>query len=574
MTSPDHVSNAATNGGAAGHEKYRPYAGPDLPDRTWPGMRIETAPVWCSVDLRDGNQALIEPMDGARKMRMFKLLVDMGFKEIEVGFPSASETDYNFLRELIEGGHVPDDVTIQVLTQAREHLIDRTIESLDGAPNAILHLYNSTSTLQRRVVFKADRDGVKQIAVDGAKMVADRIAKCGADNLRLQYSPESFTGTELDYALEVCEAVMDVWQPTAANPTIINLPATVEMSTPNIYADQIEWMHRNFSKREAVILSLHPHNDRGCAVAATELGLMAGADRVEGTLFGNGERTGNVDIVTLGLNMFTQGVDPTLTFSDINELVEAAEFCNQLPVHERHPYAGKLVHTAFSGSHQDAIRKGMDAIRDANSNVWEVPYLPIDPGDIGRTFEAIIRVNSQSGKAGSAYLLEADHHVRLPRGAEIEFSGIVQDEADKTGKEITSQRIWELAEEHFIRQTGRFELLSFDVSKATADGSTERVVAKIRHDGPDGKGEVDVSATGNGPISAFVEAMRSAFDLEFRLADFGQNTRSATSKAEAAAYVELVKEIDGKAVSVYGVGIDTSITMAPIRAVVSALNKL
>ena len=574
MTSPDHVSNAATNGGAMGHEKYRPYAGPDLADRTWPGMRIETAPVWCSVDLRDGNQALIEPMDGARKMRMFKLLVDMGFKEIEVGFPSASDTDYNFLRELIEGGHVPEDVTIQVLTQAREHLIDRTIESLDGAPNAILHLYNSTSTLQRRVVFKADRDGVKQIAVDGAKMVADRIAKCGADNLRLQYSPESFTGTELDYALEVCEAVMDVWQPTAANPTIINLPATVEMSTPNIYADQIEWMHRNFSKREAVILSLHPHNDRGCAVAATELGLMAGADRVEGTLFGNGERTGNVDIVTLGLNMFTQGVDPTLTFSDINDLVEAAEFCNQLPVHERHPYAGKLVHTAFSGSHQDAIRKGMDAIRDANSDVWEVPYLPIDPGDIGRTFEAIIRVNSQSGKAGSAYLLEADHHVRLPRGAEIEFSGIVQDEADKTGKEITSQRIWELAEEHFIRQTGRFELLSFDVSKATADGSTERVVAKIRHDGPDGIGEVDVTATGNGPISAFVEAMRSAFNLEFRLADFGQNTRSATSKAEAAAYVELVKEIDGKAVSVYGVGIDTSITMAPIRAVVSALNKL
>ena len=574
MTSPDHATGTAMNKGGAGHEKYRPYAGPDLPDRTWPGMRIETAPVWCSVDLRDGNQALIEPMDSARKMRMFKLLVDMGFKEIEVGFPSASETDFSFLRELIEGGHVPDDVTIQVLTQAREHLIDRTIESIDGAPNAILHLYNSTSTLQRRVVFKADRDGVKQIAVDGAKMVADRIARCGADNLRLQYSPESFTGTELDYALEVCEAVMDVWQPTAANPTIINLPATVEMSTPNIYADQIEWMHRNFSKRDRVILSLHPHNDRGCAVAATELGLMAGADRVEGTLFGNGERTGNVDIVTLGLNMFTQGVDPTLTFSDINELVEAAEFCNQLPVHERHPYAGKLVHTAFSGSHQDAIRKGMDAIRDANANVWEVPYLPIDPGDIGRTFEAIIRVNSQSGKAGSAYLLEADHHVRLPRGAEIEFSGIVQDEADTTGKEITSQRIWELAEAHFIHQTGRFELLAFDVSKATADGSTERVVAKVRHNGPDGKGDVDVSATGNGPISAFVEAMRTAFDLEFRLADFGQNTRSATSKAEAAAYVELVKDVDGKAVSVYGVGIDTSITMAPIRAVVSALNKL
>jgi len=570
MTSPDHAVATSAAGGAGGHEKYRPYVGPDLPDRTWPGNRIETAPVWCSVDLRDGNQALIEPMDGARKMRMFKLLVSMGFKEIEVGFPSASETDYNFLRELIEGGHVPDDVTIQVLTQAREHLIDRTIESLDGAPNAILHLYNSTSTLQRRVVFKADRDGVKQIAVDGAKMVADRISKCGAENLRLQYSPESFTGTELDYALEVCEAVMDVWKPTAANPTIINLPATVEMSTPNIYADQIEWMHRRFSNREAVILSLHPHNDRGCAVAATELGLMAGADRVEGTLFGNGERTGNVDIITLGLNLFTQGVDPKLTFSDINELVETAEHCNQLAVPERHPYAGKLVHTAFSGSHQDAIRKGMDAIAAANSDVWEVPYLPIDPGDIGRTFEAIIRVNSQSGKAGSAYLLEADHHVRLPRGAEIEFSGIVQDEADRTGKEITSKRIWELAEEHFIRPTGRFELLSFDVSKATADGSSERVVARVRHDGE----EVDVSATGNGPISAFVEAMRSRFGLEFRLADFGQNTRSATSKAEAAAYVELVKEENGEAVSVYGVGIDTSITMAPIRAVVSALNKL
>ena len=574
MTRPDHATSTTAAGGVGGHEKYRPYVGPDLPDRTWPGNRIETAPVWCSVDLRDGNQALIEPMDAERKMRMFKLLVAMGFKEIEVGFPSASETDYNFLRELIEGGHVPGDVTIQVLTQAREHLIDRTIESLDGAPNAILHLYNSTSTLQRRVVFKSDRDGVKQIAVDGARMVADRISKCGADNLRLQYSPESFTGTELDYALEVCEAVMDVWQPTAANPTIINLPATVEMSTPNIHADQIEWMHRNFSNRDAVILSLHPHNDRGCAVAATELGLMAGADRVEGTLFGNGERTGNVDIVTLGLNMFTQGVDPKLTFSDINNLVETAEYCNQLPIHERHPYAGKLVHTAFSGSHQDAIRKGMDAIAAANSDVWEVPYLPIDPGDIGRTFEAIIRVNSQSGKAGSAYLLEADHHVRLPRGAEIEFSNIVQDEADSTGKEITSKRIWELAEEHFIRPTGRFELVSFDVSKATADGSSERVVATVLHDGPDGRKEVSVTATGNGPISAFVDAMRDEFGLAFRLADFGQNTRSATSRAEAAAYVELVKDVDGKSVSVYGVGIDTSITMAPIRAVVSALNKL
>jgi 2-isopropylmalate synthase len=567
MTSTDHAAAAKP---AGRHEKYRPFAGPDLPDRTWPGKRINKAPVWCSVDLRDGNQALIEPMDGARKMRMFKLLVAMGFKEIEVGFPSASDTDYNFLRELIDGGHVPDDVTIQVLTQAREHLIDRTIESLDGAHSAILHLYNSTSTLQRRVVFKSDRDGVKQIAVDGAKMVADRISKCSADNLRLQYSPESFTGTELDYALDVCEAVMEVWQSSTANPTIINLPATVEMSTPNIHADQIEWMDRNFSNRDAVILSLHPHNDRGCAVAATELGLMAGADRVEGTLFGNGERTGNVDIVTLGLNMFTQGVDPTLDFSNINNLVETAEFCNQLPIHERHPYAGKLVHTAFSGSHQDAIRKGMEALADANQDIWEVPYLPIDPGDIGRTFEAIIRVNSQSGKAGSAYLLEADHQVRLPRGAEIEFSGIVQREADRTGKEISSARIWELAEAHYIRQTGRFELLDFDVSKATTDGSAERVVATVRHEGK----EVSVTATGNGPISAFVDAMRTEFSLSFRLADFGQNTRSATSKAEAAAYVELVVGEANDAKSIYGVGIDTSITMAPIRAVVSALNKL
>jgi 2-isopropylmalate synthase len=567
MTSTDHAAAAKP---AGRHEKYRPFAGPDLPDRTWPGKRINKAPVWCSVDLRDGNQALIEPMDGARKMRMFKLLVAMGFKEIEVGFPSASDTDYNFLRELIDGGHVPDDVTIQVLTQAREHLIDRTIESLDGAHSAILHLYNSTSTLQRRVVFKSDRDGVKQIAVDGAKMVADRISKCSADNLRLQYSPESFTGTELDYALDVCEAVMEVWQSSTANPTIINLPATVEMSTPNIHADQIEWMDRNFSNRDAVILSLHPHNDRGCAVAATELGLMAGADRVEGTLFGNGERTGNVDIVTLGLNMFTQGVDPTLDFSNINNLVETAEFCNQLPIHERHPYAGKLVHTAFSGSHQDAIRKGMEALADANQDIWEVPYLPIDPGDIGRTFEAIIRVNSQSGKAGSAYLLEADHQVRLPRGAEIEFSGIVQREADRTGKEITSARIWELAEAHYIRQTGRFELLDFDVSKATTDGSAERVVATVRHEGK----EISVTATGNGPISAFVDAIRTEFGLSFRLADFGQNTRSATSKAEAAAYVELVVGEGNDAKSIYGVGIDTSITMAPIRAVVSALNKL
>ena len=549
--------------------KYSAYPPVNLPDRSWPNKLITAAPIWCSVDLRDGNQALIEPMDSLRKMRMFKTLVGMGFKEIEVGFPSASETDFNFLRELIDGGHVPDDVTIQVLTQAREHLIDRTIESLQGAPSAILHLYNSTSTLQRRVVFKSDRDGVKEIATDGAKIVADRISKLGSEtDLRLQYSPESFTGTELDYALDVCEAVMDIWQPTPENKTIINLPATVEMSTPNIYADQIEWMHRNFSRRDSMILSLHPHNDRGCGVAATELGLMAGADRVEGTLFGNGERTGNVDIVTLGLNLFTQGVDPMLDMSDITSLVETAEFCNQLPVHQRHPYAGQLVHTAFSGSHQDAIRKGMEAIQNANDDKWEVPYLPIDPADIGCTYEAIIRVNSQSGKAGSAWLLETEHHIRLPRGMEIEFSQTVQKQADASGREITADMIWDIYSSEYLNIDEPFCLVSVESQPASLASDKERITAVIRHNGE----EKSISATGNGPISALVNALRDNFELEFTLADFGQNTRSSTSKAEAAAYVELKSGADGR--SIYGAGINTSITLAPLYALVSAINRL
>ncbi|EHI49145.1 2-isopropylmalate synthase [SAR116 cluster alpha proteobacterium HIMB100] len=549
--------------------KYSAYPPVNLPDRSWPNKLVTAAPIWCSVDLRDGNQALIEPMDSLRKMRMFKTLVGMGFKEIEVGFPSASETDFNFLRELIDGGHVPDDVTIQVLTQAREHLIDRTIESLQGTPSAILHLYNSTSTLQRRVVFKSDRDGVKEIATDGAKMVADRISKLGSEtDLRLQYSPESFTGTELDYALDVCEAVMDIWQPTPENKTIINLPATVEMSTPNIYADQIEWMHRNFSRRDSMILSLHPHNDRGCGVAATELGLMAGADRVEGTLFGNGERTGNVDIVTLGLNLFTQGIDPMLDMSDITSLVETAEFCNQLPVHQRHPYAGQLVHTAFSGSHQDAIRKGMEAIQNANDDKWEVPYLPIDPADIGCTYEAIIRVNSQSGKAGSAWLLETEHHIRLPRGMEIEFSQTVQKQADASGREITADMIWDIYSSEYLNIDEPFCLVSVESQPASLASDKERITAVIRHNGE----EKSISATGNGPISALVNALRDNFELEFTLADFGQNTRSSTSKAEAAAYVELKSGADGR--SIYGAGINTSITLAPLYALVSAINRL
>ena len=552
------------------HEKYQPFAAIQLEDRTWPSKSIDTAPTWCSVDLRDGNQALIEPMDSMRKMRMFKVLVEMGFKEIEVGFPSASDTDFNFLRELIDGGHIPDDVTVQVLTQAREHLIDRTIESLQGAKNAILHLYNSTSTLQRRVVFKADQAGVKQIAIDGAKLVADRLSKLSSDtNLRLQYSPESFTGTELEYALEVCEAVMDVWQPTPDNKTIINLPATVEMASPNIYADQIEWMHRHFTRRDSLILSLHPHNDRGTGIAATELGLMAGADRVEGTLFGNGERTGNVDIVTLGLNMFTQGLDPELDFSDINKLVETAEFCNQLPVHQRHPYAGQLVHTAFSGSHQDAIRKGIDALAKANDDHWEVPYLPIDPSDIGRSYEAIIRVNSQSGKAGAAYLLEVDHHVRLPRAMEVEFSGYVQKTADDEGIEITSNKIWDIFSTHYLNHEGRFALISFESQPVARNAEETRIEAKVSCDGV----EHDIVHIGNGPISAFVNGIREAFDLKFNLADFGQNTRSSSSQAEAAAYVEL-RVPDENGASVFGAGVDTSITLAPIKAVISALNRM
>jgi 2-isopropylmalate synthase len=566
-TTPDTSASKASM--QQSYKKYRPFPAVELADRTWPDQTITHAPIWCSVDLRDGNQSLIEPMDSPRKMAMFRMLVAMGFKEIEVGFPAASETDFNFCRELIDGGHIPNDVTIQVLTQAREHLVDRTFEALTGSKNAILHIYNSTSTLQRRVVFKDTREGVKNIAVNGAKMVADRIGRLPDTNLQLQYSPESFTGTELDYALEVCDAVMDVWQPTPDNKTIINLPSTVEMATPNIYADQIEWMCRQFSRRDSIIISLHPHNDRGCGVAATELGLMAGGDRVEGTLFGNGERTGNVDIVTMGLNMLTQGVNPELDFSDINALIQTAEFCNQLSIPERHPYAGSLVHTAFSGSHQDAIRKGMDAIAESDAAYWEVPYLPIDPSDIGRTYEAIIRVNSQSGKGGVAYLLESDHHIKLPRGAEIELSKAVQKVADTTGQEITSTRIYDIFMDEYINQNGPFTLISFTSEKSANGKDQEDIAATVNYRGE----EISFTATGNGPISAFVEGIRTTFGLSFRLKDFGQNTRSATSTAESAAYVELaVPDDDGG--HVYGVGLDTSITRAPIRAVVSALNRM
>ena len=549
------------------YTKYSPFPPIDVPNRTWPNNIIDKAPIWCSVDLRDGNQALVEPMDSIRKMRMFKQLIEMGFKEIEVGFPSASETDFNFVRDLIVNNLIPSDVTIQVLTQSRKPLIERTIESLDGCRNAIIHLYNSTSTLQRKVVFKESMEGVKKIATDGAKLIIDQISKLNTSNIKLQYSPESFTATELPYALEVCENVLDIWAATVNNKVIINLPATVEMSTANVHADQIEWMNNNFSDRERVILSLHPHNDRGTAIAATELGLMAGADRVEGTLFGNGERTGNVDLVTLGLNLFTQGIDPKLDFSKINQLIETAEFCNRLPIHERHPYAGSLVHTAFSGSHQDAIRKGMEAIEKSNDDKWEVPYLPIDPADIGRSYEAIIRVNSQSGKGGTAWLLETDHHIRLPKGAEIELSSQVQKIADKTGEEITSDMIWNIFNKNFILESP-FSLFDFNTDGASRKSDLEIINAKIKFNDE----IVNFSSQGNGPISAFVNGMRENFDLKFTLEDFGQNTRSATSKAEASAYVEL--KIKNGTKSIFGCGIDTSITLAPIIAVISAINKM
>ena len=548
------------------YNKYNPYPPINIPNRQWPNKTISKAPTWCSVDLRDGNQALVEPMDASRKMKMFKQLIQMGFKEIEIGFPSASETDYNFVRELILNNHIPSDVTVQVLTQSRKVLIDKTIESLKGCHKAIIHLYNSTSTLQREIVFKETMDGVKKIATDGAKIIVDQLSKLNDSDIRLQYSPESFTGTELPYALEVCEAVLDVWNATEDKPVIINLPATVEMSTPNIHADQIEWMGNSFSNRNSVILSLHPHNDRGTAIAATELALMAGADRVEGTLFGNGERTGNVDLVTLGLNLFTQGINPNLDFSQINDLIETAEFCNRLPVHERHPYAGSLVYTAFSGSHQDAIRKGMDAIEKANSDKWSVPYLPIDPADIGRDYEAIIRVNSQSGKGGTAWILENDHQIRLPKGAEVELSSKIQKIADTSGNEITSDIIWKTFSEKFIID-GPFTLIDFNVEGANRESNLEIINTKIKY-----KNKIyEFSSQGNGPISAFVNGIRENFDLQFTLEDFGQNTRSATSKAEAADYVEL--KIENGQRSIFGCGINTSITLAPILAVISALNK-
>ena len=551
--------------------KYTPFPPVELPGRQWPSRVLERPPAWCSVDLRDGNQALIEPMGSERKRRMFELLVAVGFKEIEVGFPAASQTDFDFVRELIEEGRVPEDVTLQVLTQARRPLIERTFEALVGCPRAIVHLYNSTSTLQRRVVFDLDRDGVKRIATEGAEIVAECAATRTDTDWRFQYSPESFTGTELDYAVEVCDAVNRIWQPTAERRTILNLPATVEMSTPNVHADQIEWFLGNVTNRDAIELSLHPHNDRGCAVAATELGLLAGADRVEGTLFGNGERTGNVDIVTLALNLFSQGVDPKLDFSDIFEVMRTVEHCNQLPVHPRHPYAGELVFTAFSGSHQDAIKKGFAAMRKSNSPIWEVPYLPIDPADLGRSYEAVIRVNSQSGKGGVAFIMERDYGLELPRRLQMEFSRVVQEISERTGAEVESAAIRAAFEQAFIRADEPLAFVRHRSEEEARDPSRRALSATLMVNGV----ERTIEGQGNGPVDAFVDAIKRTFDVDFRVVDYHQHATGAGADAQSACYFEVQSGQGeaGKGATRYGAALDANIVVASLKAVCSAFNR-
>ncbi len=550
----------------------------ELADRTWPNKKISQAPRWCAVDLRDGNQALIDPMSPERKLKMFQLLVKMGYKEIEVGFPSASQTDFDFVRLLIEDGHIPADVTIQVLTQARDSLIERTYESLAGAHRAIVHFYNSTSVLQRRVVFNQDKAGIMAIATHAAEKCLSLEGLYPTTQFFYEYSPESYTGTELEYALEVCNAVIEIIKPTPERQMVINLPATVEMATPNVYADSIEWMSRHIARRDSVLISLHPHNDRGTGVAAAELGYLAGADRIEGCLFGNGERTGNVDLVTLGLNLFSQGIDPHIDFSDLDEIKRTVEYCNQLPVHERSPYGGDLVYTAFSGSHQDAIKKGFELMhkeadeRDVSIDdlVWAVPYLPIDPKDVGRSYEAVIRVNSQSGKGGVAYLLKADHNLDLPRKLQIEFSRVVQNKTDQSGGEVTSDALWHTFSDEYLPAAadkpelkwGRFELKKMRTS-SEMDGVVSLEVL-LR----DGAGEVAVEGTGNGPISAFLDVL-SKQGVEVRLLDYVEHTLGASSDSQAAAYIEL--EYQGR--TLWGVGIDGDIATASLKAVISGVNR-
>ncbi|MBY4227115.1 2-isopropylmalate synthase [Rhodococcus fascians] len=561
--------------------RYRPFAEEvepvTLPDRTWPDKIIDRTPQWCAVDLRDGNQALIDPMSPARKRRMFDLLVRMGYKQIEVGFPSASQTDFDFVREIIEDGAIPDDVTIQVLTQCRPELIERTFVACEGARSVIVHFYNSTSILQRKVVFRADRDVIKKIATDGARKVLEEAAKFPDTDWRYEYSPESYTGTELSYAKEVCDAVTAVIDPTPEKPLILNLPATVEMATPNVYADSIEWMSRNLDRRDSIVLSLHPHNDRGTGVAAAELGYQAGADRIEGCLFGNGERTGNVCLVTLGLNLFTRGVDPQIDFSNIDEIRRTVEYCNQLPVAERHPYGGDLVYTAFSGSHQDAINKGLDAMKvaadeqgsDIGDITWQVPYLPIDPKDVGRTYEAVIRVNSQSGKGGVAYIMKSDHGLNLPRRLQIEFSQAVQRITDGEGGEVSPKEMWDVFAEEYLTPIRPLERIKQSVQAAEIDGGTDTITATVKVDGV----EQEISGSGNGPLASFVDAL-STIGYDVSVLDYSEHALSAGDDAQAAAYVEAsVTSPAGVATTVWGVGIATSITTASLRAVVSAVNR-
>ena len=543
--------------------KYKSFKPIKLEKRQWPTQIINKAPTWCSVDLRDGNQALIEPMGVERKDRMFSLLCNIGFKEIEVGFPSASQTDFDFVRDLIEAKKIPSDVNIQVLTQARGELIERTFESLKGIPKAIVHFYNSTSTLQRKVVFKQDKEGIKKIAVDGALKIKALAEQNLDTDWSFEYSPESFTGTELDYAAEVCDEVVEILKTVSDHKIIINLPATVEMSTPNIYGDQIEWMNNNLKNRDNISLSLHPHNDRGTAVAASEFGLMAGADRVEGTLFGNGERTGNVDIVTIALNMLTQGIDPQLDFSNINSIMREVEYCNQLPVHPRHPYAGDLVFTAFSGSHQDAIKKGFQSMKESNDPVWAVPYLPIDPADLGRSYEAVVRINSQSGKGGVAFLLEKDHGVSLPRRLQISMSQKIQKIAEETGKEVSSTDIWKIFEENFL-------IPKKNASYVSHLSSTQNEVNQLELKMMMDSNELIINGLGNGPIDAFVNGLCEELNIQIKVSDYHQSAISSGSDAQAAAYIEL--EINGK--NSWGVGINQNTTRASFEAIIVGLSKI
>ena len=545
-------------------KKYKPFSSVELKDRTWPDKKITKAPIWCSVDLRDGNQALIEPMGHEKKVKMFELLCSLGFKEIEIGFPAASQTDYDFVRYLIEEKKIPNDVTIQVLTQSRQHIIEKTFESLIGIDKAIVHFYNSTSALQRKVVFNDDKEGIKKIAVDGALLIKELSKKYNKTNWRFEYSPESFTGTEVDFAAEVCNEVVNILKPCGDEKIIINLPATVEMSSPNVYGDQIEWMIRNLDNREDVIVSLHPHNDRGTAVGAAEIGVMAGADRVEGTLFGNGERTGNVDIVTLALNLLTQGVDPELELNNINHVIREVEYCNQLPVHPRHPYAGDLVFTAFSGSHQDAIKKGLSAISQSNNPHWEVPYLPIDPSDLGRTYEAVVRINSQSGKGGIAYILEKDHGVSLPRRLQISLSTKIQKVADETGKELLSHEIWDIFDKNFIQGPNKAELISFELNTSDGENDSIKVEAKLNQN------KLEFSGSGNGPIDAMIQGINEKMGLNLSVTDYHQHSLGTGSDAKAVAYIEVS---DGNKTR-WGVGIDENTIRASLRAIMIGFDKI